>query len=212
MGLDLCVEARAIPGHETEWERIMSRFFADEGISEAELERFEAISQPAYAVLGAPRVGMDAKADDWIAEQMAGRMTREEAITEYHGHYALSLIESDGLPKYSHGGLYEGVDDTSFRGSFFTDCTLVLTQAMIDAAWNHRMPEQAVEYGEALLAAALQASRGNPIGKVKRSFLNRLLGRSTEAISLKDQLDIVETAGRWFVFWGSQGHPIRAYF
>jgi hypothetical protein len=212
MGLDLCVESRATPGHEAEWEMIVRRSFADGEISDAEFERFEAISQPAYASLGAPRVGIDVVANDWIAEKMADRMSREEAIAEYHGYYALTLVDSDGLPKYSHGGLYEGVDETSFRGSFLKDCTLVLGQHMIDDAWNHRMPDEAVNYGKALLASASDARNGKTLEVRKRSMLRALFGRSAENLPLEEQLNIVETAGRWFVFWGSRGHPIRAYF
>ena len=212
MGLDLCVEGRAKPGHEAEWASIIRRSFADDEISDAELERFESISQPGYATLGAPRVGTDAIADDWIAEQMADRMTREQAITEYHGHYALALIESDGLPKYSHGGLYDGVDETSFRGKFLESCTLVLTQQTIEDAWNHRMPEEAVTYGKTLLAAAADARDGKTLPPRKRSMLRALFGSPPPALALDEQLDVVEAAGRWFVFWGSRGHPIRAYF
>lgn len=212
MGLDLCVEGRAIPGHETEWESLIHRFFAEEDISEAEHERFQSICQPAYESLGAPRVGTDTIADDWIAGQMADRMTREQAIAEYHGYHAIALLESDGLPKFTHAGLYEGVDETSFRGKFLESCTLVLTKQMIDDAWNHRMPHEAVTYGQKLLAAATDARNGKTLTPRKRSILSRIFGTSPDILPLDEQLDIVETAGRWFVFWGNQGHPILAYY
>jgi hypothetical protein len=212
MGLDLCVEGRAMCGHETEWESTVRRFFADEELSDAEVERFHSISQPAYTSLGAPRVGTDAKADDWIAAQMADRMTREQAIAKYDGYYALALIESDGLPKFTHAGLYEGIDDTSFRGKFLENCTLVLTKKIIGEAWNHRMPDEAVMYGKSLLAAAADARNGKPLLPRKPSMLRALFGSPPETLRLDEQLEIVESAGRWFVFWGSRGHPIRAYY
>lgn len=212
MGLDLCVEGRALPGHEAEWTSLIRRFFDDEDLSDAEVERFQAISQPAYASLGAPCVGIDAEADDWIALQMADRMTREQAISEFQGHYALALIESDGLPKFTHAGLYEGVDETSFRGNFLELCALVLPKQLIEEAWNHRMPAEAVAYGNALLSAAADARSGKTLAPRKRSFLGSLFGRSRESIPLEEQLEIVEIAGRWFVFWGRQGHPVRAYY
>jgi hypothetical protein len=31
-------------------------------------------------------------------------------------------------------------------------------------------------------------------------------------MALAEQLDIVRAAGRWFIFWGERGHPIRAWF
>lgn len=211
MGLDLCVEGRAIPGHEAEWESIIRRFNQEDELSEDEIERFQSISLPAYATLDAPRVGSDPAADDWIADQMAGRMTREQAIAEYDGYYALALIECDGLPKYTNSGLYEGVDDTSFRGKFLESCNMVLSEKMIKEAWSHRMPQEAVAYGKSLLAAATAARNGNPLVPRKPSILRAIFGNTPEILPLDLQLDIVETAGRWFVFWGSRGHPIRAY-
>lgn len=212
MGLDLCVEGKAMPGHETEWEVLIRRFFAGEEPTDADRERFQAISQPAYASLGAPRVGFDPGADDWIADKAAGRMTRDQAIAEYHGYHVLALVVCDGLPKYTHAGLYEGVDETSFRGAFLSDCSSILTKAMIDAASEHRMPDDAVAYGEALLAAADEARQHKVGSPRKQPFWRGLIGKQPEAVALDDQLDIVETAGRWFVFWGSRGHPIHAYF
>ena len=212
MGLDLCVEGRAIAGHEAEWESIIRRSFAEEEVSDDEVKRFLSISQPAYASLGAPRVGTDPEADDWIAAQMAGRMPREQAIAEHEGYYALALVESDGLPRFTHAGLYEGVDETSFRGKFLEACTLVLTEQMIEEAWEHRMPDEAVAYGTSLLAAAADARNRRASTRGKRSLLKTLFGGAPETSPLDEQLEIVEAAGRWYVFWGSRGHPIRAYF
>ncbi|MEM7781021.1 MAG: hypothetical protein AAF697_11590 [Pseudomonadota bacterium] len=212
MGLDLCVEGRAKPGHEAAWEVSIRRFFADEELSDAEIEHFQSISEPAYETLGAPRVGFDQSADDWIAGQMADRMTRQEAIAEFSGYHALSLIECDGLPKYTHAGLYEGVDETSFRGKWLETCVHVLSNETISEAWSHRMPDEAVNYGNALLSAAAEARKGNIQNRSKPSFLRRIFGTPPDTLPIEEQLDIVETAGRWFVFWGSRGHPIRAYY
>lgn len=212
MGLDLCVVGKPTLGYEAEWATCVRRSFNDQELSDAEIEQFEAITQPAHASLGAPRVGTDAIADDWIAAQMACRMSREDAITEYHGHYALKLIESDGLPKFSNAPLFDEIDETSYRGSFLEQCTLVLTQDMIKEAWNHRMPEEAVRYGQALLDAAADVRNGKILEPPKRSMFRALLGSMPDSLPLHEQLNIVDSAGRWFVFWGSRGHPIRAYF
>lgn len=212
MGLDLCVLGCAVRGHEIEWESIIRRYVAGEELSETEKERCESISQPAYASIGAPRVGSDPLADDWITALMADRMTREQAIAKFEGFYALALVKSDGLPKFSHGGLLEGVDETSFRGSFLESCTLILTKAIIEEAWNHRMPDEAVIYGKSLLAAAADARNDKTLVPPKPSIFRALFGRSSDFIPLDEQLDIVETAGRWFIFWGSRGHPIQAYY
>jgi hypothetical protein len=39
-----------------------------------------------------------------------------------------------------------------------------------------------------------------------------LAKKEPEHIPIAEQLDIVRAAGRWYIFWGERGHPIRAWF
>lgn len=215
MGLDLIVESASRPGHEAEWRRLIGRALAEEDLSDTEVARFQEISTPAYEALGAPRVGFDEVANAWIFDAQDAKTSEERAavLEKFHGHYALPLVKSDGLPKVSHGGLYEGVDETSFRGSALELCGDVLSKAMIDGAYEHRLPEAAVAYGRALLAAANAASPPDPAPPPKKGLLTRLgLGRPPRpAEPFEKQLEIVREAGRWFVFWGERGHAIRAW-
>jgi len=123
------------------------------------------------------------------------------------------LVECDGAPKYSNGGLYEGADETSFRGAFLNNCQDVLSKGLLNEAWNHKFPEQAVAYGKALLAAAAAAETAGRVPKQRRTLLSRLgLAKDPKPVAMEEQIDIVRDAGRWFVFWGERGHPIRAWF
>ncbi|WP_091735646.1 hypothetical protein [Phenylobacterium immobile] len=135
-------------------------------------------------------------------------------LKDFHGHYALPLVVCDGLPQWTHANLYEGVDETSFRGEFLEGCGSVLSRSLIDRAWGNFFPEDAVDYGRALLSAADAAERKGPITPPpKRGLFARLsLARGAAKPELfPDQLEIVRAAGRWFVFWGERGHPIRAW-
>lgn len=213
MGLDLVVEGCAKLGHETEWRRLLEHAFAGSQMSEAQIARFNEISIPGYQRIGAPRVGFDAAADAWIIEARKAQTSEDVAATlkEFSGYYVLKLVKCDGVPTYSNGGLYAGVDETSFRGDFLKSCGNVLDKRLLEAAWEHRLPEAAIAYGRALLAAG-DASETSP-RHPDRSFLSRLgLLKSAEPLPLPEQLDIVRSAGRWFIFWGERGHPIRAYF
>jgi len=214
MGLDLVVEGCAKPGHEKEWLQLLRRSFADEELSSAESSRFQDISIPGHERIGAPRVGHDSAANEWILEARKPTSPEERAavLKEFEGYYVVRLVKCDGVPKYSNGGAYDGVDETSFRGSFLNDCEDVLGKELLENAWGHKFPEEAVDYGKELLAAADAAERGNR--PVKRdSLLSRLgLRKKREPVLLADQLDIVRAAGRWYVFWGERGHAIRAWF
>lgn len=213
MGLDLVVEGCAKPGHETEWRQLLERTFADSQLSDAEIARFKEISVPGYERIGAPRVGFDGAADAWIIEARKAHTSEDVAATlkEFSGYYVLRLVKCDGVPTYSNGGLYDGIDETSFRGDFLKSCRNVIDKRLLEAAWEHKLPEAAIAYGRALLAGA-DAADTSP-RDAHRSFLSRLgLVKSAEPLPLPEQLDIVRAAGRWFVFWGERGHAIRAYF
>ena len=107
--------------------------------------------------------------------------------------------------------LYEGIDETSFRGSFLEDCRDVIDLQLLEAAWENKLPEAAIDYGKALLAAANAAEA--PPAPVRKGLLSRFgFRKSPDRLPLPEQLDIVRAAGRWFIFWGERGHPVRAYF
>ena len=215
MGLDLVVEGCPRPGHEEEWRRILARSFDGEESAEQDQPRFAEISIPPYERIGAPRVGVDKAADDWIVQASKANTPEQvaEVLNEFRGYYVLRLVKCDGIPEYSNGGAYEGVDETSFRGAFLSDCTDVLEPGTIEAAWTHRFPEDAIEYGRTLLAAA-SSPTVPPRQESKPGFLARLTGAKEQPspVPLEEQVRIVESAGRWFVFWGERGHAIRAWF
>ncbi len=214
MGLDLVVEGCPKPGHEDEWKKLLKRSFADEELSEAETARFQEICIPSYERIGAPRVGYDDAANEWILKARNVK-TREDAaavLKEFEGYYVVRLVECDGVPGYSNGALYEGADETSFRGAFLQDCQDVLSKHLLNDAWNHKLPEDAIAYGKALLAAADAPDASGRTPTRRRTFLSRLgLAKEPEPVAIADQLDIVRVAGRWFIFWGERGHAIRAW-
>lgn len=214
MGLDLVVEGRAKLGHEAEWRRLLERSFAGDQLSESETARFHDISVPEYASIGAPQVGSSAAADAWIVRVQNAQSPEEVAATlrQFKGYYVVALVQCDGVPKYSNGRLSQGVDETSFRGQFLEFCGNVIDKQLLNAAWEHKFPDAAIAYGQALLAAADIAEK-KPRDTLRSTFLSRLgLMKSPEPTPLSEQRDIVRAAGRWFVFWGERGHAIRAYF
>ena len=215
MGLDLIVEGCPKPGHEREWRQLLQRSFGDEELSKVEVARFQEICIPGHERIGAPRVGYDDAANQWILEARKAKAPEEVAavLKEFEGYYVVRLVECDGVPKYSHGGLYEGADETSFRGAFLNGCQDVLGKDLLNEAWNHKFPEEAVGYGKALLAAAEATEAASRVPMRRRTLLSRLgLAKEPEPVAIADQLDIVRAAGRWFIFWGERGHPIRAWF
>ena len=219
MGLDLNVEGRAKPGHEAEWRAILTRSFAEKP-RKGDGERYGEISIPSYAQVGAPQVGHDPAADAWIIAEQQATTPEEVAATlrKFDGHYALPLVENDGLPKYA--SRHAGTDETTFRGKFLELCDDVLPRELFEQAWEHKFPEQAIAYGHALLAAADSAEANGPLpilpppppkGIFALLFPPRAEERKGEC-NLDEQLDIVRAAGRWFLFWGERQNAIVAWY
>ena len=90
-------------------------------------------------------------------------------------------------------------------------CSDVIDERLLEEAWGHKFPEEALAYGRELLAAAEEAETSSR-GALPKLLLRIGLVRSADLVPLAEQLDIVRAAGRWFVFWGERGHAIRAYF
>ncbi|MYB13304.1 MAG: hypothetical protein F4X42_08635, partial [Rhodospirillaceae bacterium] len=158
--MDLIPMGRPKPGHEEEWQRLMQPLYEEREESDEDTSRRLEISEPAYATAGAPRVGYSEEANVWYREHYKKPvgLTDAEFLEEAKGYYVLDLVvgKCDGVPVYSHGDLYDGVDKTSFRGKFLEFCEDLLEDDMLlYRAWTSVMPpEEAVEYGQALLASA----------------------------------------------------------
>ena len=120
MGLDLIVEGCAKRGHEAEWRRLLEASFAGQELSESDVARFQDICVPGHERIDAPRVGFDAAAAAWIIEARQAKTPEEirTVLDQFHGYRVLRLVKCDGVPEYTHAGLYDGVDETSFRGRF----------------------------------------------------------------------------------------------
>ena len=193
----------------------MKPLYAGKEESPRNYKRRNEISLLPYESAGAPRVGHDREADEWMLAhkpQDIGK-TDGEFLAGHKGYYVLELLEGkcDGIPFYSHGGLYEGVDRTSFRGKFLEQCTLLLDQPTLETAWTNCMtPQQSVPYGNKLLNSV-----SNPPGLTvqKRGIISRIF-KLPEVLDapLEEQRKILDAAGRWYIFWGGRGHPIAAYF
>lgn len=226
MGLDLFPAGRAKPGHEAEWARLIKRLYDGKPESEEQAERRFAVSIQPWSDLGAPRVGESPEADAWALTE-PGRNTEKsdaEVLEEMKGFHAIALLRGkcDGIPAYTHAGLYDGLDETSFRGSFLELCEDILGENLLATAWTDCMPpEEAVAYGMELLHAADQAERkanSAAPGKTVRmksepkTINDANVQREPEEVTLAEKLDILRSAGRWYVFWGKLGHPIQAWF
>jgi hypothetical protein len=230
MGLDWLVGNRAKPGHETRHRELLERIFENQELDPAAEAEWEQVSVPAYATLGAPRIGFDAAADAWFLarlrenkpkpgalRRLSAMFRRSEAkpteeelrmLAKAHGYYLLELAPPcDGLPIYSNGGIGEHVERTSFRGAFLNDCQELLGEDLFTSAWEGKLPEDLVTYGEAVLERANAWARAHDCEEVRDQ---RMPPDDEESPAAKAH--VAFAAGRWCVYWGQCGHWLDVWF
>jgi len=223
MGLDWNPMARAKPGSEAEHARILALDL--DALPDAEqartIERFREISDAPYETLGAPRVGYDRAADEWLSERIheSGKLEGlgeadakaylSSEFEDMHGFYVLDLLpESPGLPVYVPAGNYEGVDRYTFRGKFLDVVADLLGEELHERAWERMAPEELKAYGETLLSigrryaqehgcAELEAQRDPPDGDDDDPQL---------------RAHVLFAAAQWCLFWAERGHGLDPYF
>ena len=205
------LEGRAAP----ERKGILAAIFRPRSLTEAErdtrIARFREISEPPYEALGAPRVGHDDAADAWLREKLEATGTAATYATtreEMRGFYVLDLLPPcDGFPSYTNNGAYEGLDRYSFRGSFLKDVEDALGPDLMERAYSTMLAEELVEYGAALLEAAMRFAQANGVEHVGSAPPADFDEGSPET-----RADILFSAARWCLFWGRRGHGMEPWF
>jgi hypothetical protein len=219
MGLDVFPAGRPKPGHEARWAELMQKLYDGDEESEEESERRFEISILPYDDIGAPKVGEDPAADAWLLAQPGRDPAKSDAdiLEEMRGYRVLALMRGkcDGIANFTHAGMYEGVDETSFRGKFLEACEDLVGKELVTKAWTNCMrPEEAADYGKQLLDAAERAAAAGPppAKPPAKSWWGGKPKAEARGPSFEEQLEILRAAGRWYVFWGSRGHPIQAWY
>ncbi|MEM1316731.1 MAG: hypothetical protein AAGF29_00510 [Pseudomonadota bacterium] len=206
MGLDCVPVGLPKPGFEKAWAKIVGMVEAGEDIGENEAEEFSENTFMACEMLDAPIVGKDDSANKWAIENLgrAPGETDAELIARVSGYRALDLIAEhcDGISKYSAAGL-GWVDETSLRGEFFRDCEDVLPVNVAERPWTSMTSDEAVAFGRTLqnIVVDLRAEHGDIAPDP-----------DTDEFEIADKIDFLDSAARWYTFWGSRGHPIEADF
>lgn len=229
MGLDWLAGHKAKPGHEARHRELLERILRKEDLDPAAEKEWEEVSVPAYMTVDAPRIGFDPEADAWLLKRLrenrpkpgllgrllGGRRGQEEPTEEErktlasaHGYYLLELAPPcDGIPIYSNGGIGEYVDRISFRGAFLNDCQEILGEDLFQSAWEDKLPEDLVRYGEALLEKADAWAKAHACEEVRDQ---RMAPDDQESPAARAH--IVFSAGRWCTYWGQRGHWLNVWF
>lgn len=217
MGLDWQPLGKPKPGHEAEFDKLYKKIFYALRDPERLWKKLHEIEVSPYETLRAPRVGFDADADRWAAEEYSKRPVERQSVSRhewsemFHGYYVLDLVPlNDGIPIYSNGGAGSYCEAFSFRAKFLEDCRDVLGEELLGEGWIHHTAAELKDYGTRLRNCA--ASFADAAG------VTGVVGQRDRPDWLSDwehpasKAHIMDSAARWCLFWGARGHGMIADF
>ena len=168
-------------------------------------EWFE-IQIPSYETIKAPRVGRDKEADDWMRERYQEtdkKVSEAGFLKEHEGYYVIELAkELDGLPAYRS----MNQDENVFRGEFLRDCFDLIGEDLASEAWNTKLADEALDYGNRLVKAADKIAVEHNLQNLKDQREPPELDEDT----IESKLHIVYSVGKWLIFYGKNGHGYEA--
>ena len=224
MGLDMIPLGKPIPGYKKRFIEIFQMIFNDEipqpsfidkllgrkcPTREELLEEWDEIQIPSYETIKAPRVGRDKEADDWaldIYNNLKNKPPFDEYMKDMNGYYVVELAkELDGVPVY----ISLGEDGDVFRGEFLADCKDLIGEELVSEAWETKLADETLDYGNRLMAVAEKIARENHLEYLKDQ---RLPPEDDDPDSIESQLHIIFSLAKWLIFYGKNGHGYEAYY
>ena len=161
-----------------------------------------------YETIKAPRVGTDKAAEEWLKErynQLQQKPSWEEFLKDHQGFYVIELAkEQDGVPVY----ISLQQDENVFRGQFLNDCISLIGKDLVHEAWNTKLADEALDYGNRLMAVADKIAKENKLEYLK----DQRTPPDREEKSIESNLHIVFSLAKWLIFYGRNGHGYEADF
>jgi len=161
-----------------------------------------------YETIKAPKVGRDKEVDEWVKQQYLEsdkKLTEEEFIKEYDGYYVIELAkEIDGVPMY----ISLQQDRNVFRGQFLQDCSDLIGEELVSEAWNTKLADETLDYGQRLMKVADEIASKNNLQYLKE----QRLPPDGDEDSIESKLHIIYSLAKWLIFYGKNGHGYEADF
>jgi hypothetical protein len=230
MGLDWVPIRKPKAGHEQEFRVAIGFLSSEEDPTgddplvvrvremsvEARQELYESVSISPYETLGAPMVGRDAAADDFVRKQyeersrdadfIAENPTLERFLEDMKGYYAAELMmPHPGVPHYQTT-VGEHID---FRAKFLDDVQDFIGPLHEESFDSKLECADALDYADRLLAKADELADEYGGKKLRKEWSLPFFSRFS---AKKMQVHILYSAVNWIQFWAERGHGYRADF
>jgi hypothetical protein len=203
MGLEWEPLPRPNPEHAEEFASLLARL--QETGDQSLLDQINKISTPVFATLGAPRIGYDDAADEWLRTKV-GDDEHYDMLMKMQGFPVLELLPPcDGFPVFTIYS-WTDLDRYSLRGPFL-DAIRDDLGPLYDEGTRYQTSAQLEDYGERLTACARRFARKHRIMEIE---LVRELP-DAEAGSVQSRAHIMFAAARWCLYWSRRGHGLAPW-
>jgi hypothetical protein len=198
-------------GYEREFVELFHKLVGATGARrEQVMAWFVAISDPPFATIGAPRIGYDAAADDWLRARLEkkGRVAELAAMQlKMHGEHVLEAMPpGDGFPVYSNHLNSEYLDRYSFHAELLGEPAL--RDALGDQLWQRAHEMMLVDdhraFAERLLDVAIRFSEDNELPGHIETVREPVYPEGT----VERSGHILFAAAKWCWFWSDRGHGL----
>lgn len=204
MGLDCRVLNAPKPEHKEEFNEIFENYIRHrDSLNDEVVKRYQEISIPAFTNLGAPIVGQDKEADEWVLQfYEKGKQeneTEEQFIERNKGYHVVQLVKNDGLPQY----VPLGQDPYIFRGKWLRQIEDIIGEEMVHKAYSYQNAEELVVFGGEMMAIGNQYAEANNCEHVS--------GSRDESFDdgPEFKVHLMKNFARWCLYWGKKGHGME---
>jgi hypothetical protein len=187
---------RPRPEHAQEFATLLARLQAtgDESV----LDRMNAIAIPPWETIGAPRIGIDDAADDWLRARVSEDDLYETSMKMY-GYCVLDLLPPcDGFT--TNEPTWPKLDRYVFRGAQLRQVRRELG-ALYEEGQHYKSAGELEDFGERLTTHARRFARTHRVMEVE-------LVRSVPSDATGAHAYVLFAAARWCLYWARRGHGL----
>jgi hypothetical protein len=213
MGLEWEPLATPKRGYEDEYADILKKLGSATGNRRKQLLEWLAnASIPAWSTIGAPRVGFDAEADEWLRARVEKSNRLEELETiqrEMRGEPVLELMPPcDGFPVYSNHKVDESLDRYSFHADLLSNVKDAMGARLVEKAHTMMLaPDHEIFAGELhLLATKFAEEHGLPphVATIREPVFPEG--------SKERNGHVLFAAAKWCTYWALRGYGLAVSF
>jgi hypothetical protein len=213
VGLEWEPLATPVRGYEDEFERLFHKLAGTTGARRAQiLEWFAKVAEPPFATIGAPRVGFDDSANEWLRARLekSNRLDELDAIrTEMRGYNVLELMPPcEGFPVYSNHIIDDNLDRYSFHAELLADESEELGTELFEQMYTMMLPIEHRDFGEKLLFVASRFAADNRLAESVELVREPIFPEGT----IERRGHILFAAAKWSLYWSQRGYGLAVSY